>query len=296
MPIRKPFVWRGFVDLSWNKYNLFNLNQYSRQGPEREVNKTAFQLRWRAKQLVTAYHAPHLTQHQFRHLRQKALPKINRKVQLLGPGKDLTLPMPPTTMLGFSFMERRLDVVLFRSCFVPSIWEARRLCLKGNVEVNGKRVCLPGYVMEDGDIAQITRPEFMTLMKPANSRPEEEWEEWERKMLSANASEAESSNDSEGEAESSSETNAAADEISAQETSEGETAEGKKPRPKYPTKDHGLNPVPYMAPWMFIPEYLEVNFNNLSTCLLRSPIIKPGRCEIPSPYDEITHQRFYDLR
>jgi ribosomal protein S4 len=84
---------RGLVDLSWNKYNLFNLNAYSRAGPERESSKTTFQLRWRAKQLASAYHAPHLTQHAFRKLRARNLPSLAR----LDPEKSLSLPTPPTT-------------------------------------------------------------------------------------------------------------------------------------------------------------------------------------------------------
>lgn len=42
--------------------------------------------------------------------------------------------------LMFSEVERRIDTVVFRSCFAHSIYEARRLVVHGDVKLNGKRV------------------------------------------------------------------------------------------------------------------------------------------------------------
>ena len=52
---------------------------------------------------------------------------------------------PLTTLDRFvSFLESRLDVVLFRSCFVSSMYNARQLINHGIVQVNGKVVRNPG--------------------------------------------------------------------------------------------------------------------------------------------------------
>ncbi|KAJ2776764.1 hypothetical protein H4R18_005494 [Coemansia javaensis] len=58
-------------------------------------------------------------------------------------------------------------------------------------------------------------------------------------------------------------------------------------------------PLPYQQPWMFIPEYLEVNYNTCSTVFLREPVTKPGHTEVPSPYPPEFHAlayRFYQRR
>ena len=54
-----------------------------------------------------------------------------------------------------------------------------------------------------------------------------------------------------------------------------------------------------MQPFLFIPEYLEVNFNNCSVVFLRDPISRPGRSEIPSPFPPEIHslaQEYYAER
>ena len=278
MPIRKPFVFKGLVDLSWNRYNLYNLYQYSKAGPERDINKTAFQLKWRAKQLTIPYHAPQVTQTNFRKLQQRHLPRIKRTVideakrskLLTGGAKGSVIPMPPTTMLMFSFMERRVDTILFRSCFVPSIWDARYLINTGAVAVNGKRIKLGGYVCEDGDIIQVLRPEKLALLNGKHMALGEDFEVTRYEAKSEDAASGE------------------VDPVQVQRKRMNRNLPVSKQMYKF-------HPVPYMAPWMFVPEYLEVNYNNLTVCFLRSPTIKPGRCEIPSPYDELVHQRTFDL-
>jgi len=47
-------------------------------------------------------------------------------------------------------LERRLDNVLFRLGFAPSIRSARQMALHGHVKVDGKRVTIGSYVLEPG--------------------------------------------------------------------------------------------------------------------------------------------------
>lgn len=52
-------------------------------------------------------------------------------------------------------LERRLDAVVYRSKFVPTIFAARQFVNHGHVLVNGKRVTIPSYSVKDGDIIQV---------------------------------------------------------------------------------------------------------------------------------------------
>src|SRR6266550_2402009 len=52
-------------------------------------------------------------------------------------------------------LERRLDNVVFRMGFAPTIPAARQLVSHGNVRVNGKRNDRPSYLAESGDAISI---------------------------------------------------------------------------------------------------------------------------------------------
>lgn len=63
---------------------------------------------------------------------------------------------PLTTLDRFvSFLESRLDVVLFRSCFASSMHNARQLINHGAVRVNGKMVRNPSTVLKQLDIIEM---------------------------------------------------------------------------------------------------------------------------------------------
>jgi small subunit ribosomal protein S4 len=52
-------------------------------------------------------------------------------------------------------LERRLDNVVFRLGFAPTIPGARQLVSHGNIRVNGKKVDRPGYLAESGDAVAV---------------------------------------------------------------------------------------------------------------------------------------------
>lgn len=45
-------------------------------------------------------------------------------------------------------------------------------------------------------------------------------------------------------------------------------------------------PRDYMSPFAFVPRYLEVNHNICAAVYLRHPVARPGRAEVPTPFDE----------
>jgi small subunit ribosomal protein S4 len=48
-------------------------------------------------------------------------------------------------------LERRLDTVVFRLGFAPTIWAARQLVTHGHVLVNGRRLDVPSAMVKPGD-------------------------------------------------------------------------------------------------------------------------------------------------
>ena len=52
-------------------------------------------------------------------------------------------------------LERRLDAVIYRAKFVPTVFSARQFVNHGHITVNGKRVTIPSYKVKDEDIIQI---------------------------------------------------------------------------------------------------------------------------------------------
>ena len=52
-------------------------------------------------------------------------------------------------------LERRLATVVYRAKFVPTVFAARQFVNHGHVLVNGKRVNVPSYTVQDGDVVQV---------------------------------------------------------------------------------------------------------------------------------------------
>ncbi|WP_029002423.1 30S ribosomal protein S4 [Azorhizobium doebereinerae] len=52
-------------------------------------------------------------------------------------------------------LERRLDAVVYRAKFVPTIFAARQFVNHGHVKVNGRRVNIPSYLVKVGDVIEL---------------------------------------------------------------------------------------------------------------------------------------------
>ena len=52
-------------------------------------------------------------------------------------------------------LERRLDAVIYRMKFVPTVFSARQVVNHGHVKVNGQRVNIPSYQVKDGDVVEL---------------------------------------------------------------------------------------------------------------------------------------------
>jgi small subunit ribosomal protein S4 len=56
-------------------------------------------------------------------------------------------------MIGL--LERRLDAIVFRAKFVPTVFASRQLVSHGHVAVNGRRVTIPSYLVKEGDTVEL---------------------------------------------------------------------------------------------------------------------------------------------
>lgn len=52
-------------------------------------------------------------------------------------------------------LERRLDAVVYRMKFVPTVFSSRQVVNHGHILVNGKRVNIPSYMVQEGDVVEL---------------------------------------------------------------------------------------------------------------------------------------------
>jgi small subunit ribosomal protein S4 len=55
-------------------------------------------------------------------------------------------------------LERRLDNLVYRAGFAPTIWAARQFVNHGHIEVDGRRVDLPSFAVSPGQVISVKEP------------------------------------------------------------------------------------------------------------------------------------------
>ena len=70
-------------------------------------------------------------------------------------------------------LESRLDAVVYRSKFVPTVFSARQFVNHGHVKVNGRRVTIPSFRCRPGDVVEVReKSRDMALVLEALESPE----------------------------------------------------------------------------------------------------------------------------
>src|SRR5579863_42803 len=106
-------------------------------GQRRKQKVSDFGLQLRAKQKLKGYYG-NLTEKQFSRIYEEAARrKGNTAEKLIG------------------LLERRLDAVVYRMKFAPTPFAARQFVNHGHVTVNGKRVNISSYLVDDGDVIEL---------------------------------------------------------------------------------------------------------------------------------------------
>ncbi|GBD44091.1 30S ribosomal protein S4 [bacterium HR40] len=114
-------------------------------------------LQLQAKQKLKGYYA-NMTERQFRRLYELAS-------RMRGDSAE--------NLIGL--LERRLDAVVYRVNFAPTMWAARQLINHGHVTVNGRRVNIPSYLLREGDVVEIReRSKNHPMVLESVQRPERE--------------------------------------------------------------------------------------------------------------------------
>ncbi len=124
-------------------------------GQRRKSKLSDFGLQLRAKQKLKGYYGD-LTEKQFRRIFGEA------ERQRGDTGENL-----------IGLLERRLDAFVFRSKFVVTIFAARQFVNHGHVLVNGKRVNIPSYRLNVGDVVEVRdRSKQLTMVHEGIELPE----------------------------------------------------------------------------------------------------------------------------
>ncbi|PWA00694.1 hypothetical protein BB558_000129 [Smittium angustum] len=257
---------KGLVRLSWNRFNLFFLaskrkNDLATTGPNAR-RRTAFQQQWLAKSETRAYHDADITEKQIHRIIPRNLPTA---------GFDSRIN---SSALLYANLERRIDFIVFRSHFASSIWQARRMILQGHVSLNGKKFMYPSHQVSDGDLITVNPKAICTLKAKEKTKQNIESSESEQVKDTLDLNDA-----------------SKIIQQPIQEKSSASAANrlvGGKIASALNT-EYEFAPRPYQQPFMFLPEYLEVNYNTCSTVFLRNPTINKSLCELPSPFPPELH-------
>jgi small subunit ribosomal protein S4 len=74
-------------------------------------------------------------------------------------------------MIGL--LERRLDTVIYRAKFVPTVFAARQFVNHGHIKVNGRRVTIPSFRVKVGDVVEVKdKSKQLALVLEANALAE----------------------------------------------------------------------------------------------------------------------------
>jgi small subunit ribosomal protein S4 len=116
-----------------------NVREYGpgQHGQNRRAKISDYGIQLRAKQKLKGYYGD-ITEKQFKRVYKEA-------DRLRGDTGEILVGL----------LERRLDAVVYRAKFVPTIFSARQFVNHGHVTVNGKKVNIPSYKVSEGDVVEI---------------------------------------------------------------------------------------------------------------------------------------------
>ena len=108
-----------------------------------------------AKQKLKGYYGS-ITERQFRRIYQEASRRKGDTSENL-----------------IALLESRLDTVVYRMGIVPTVFAARQFVNHGHVLVNGKRVNIASYSVEEGDVVEVKeKSRQMPMVLEAQQNPE----------------------------------------------------------------------------------------------------------------------------
>jgi small subunit ribosomal protein S4 len=106
-------------------------------GQRRRTKLSDFGVQLRAKQKLKGYYG-NISEKQFRRIYQQADSQKGDTSENL-----------------IAILESRLDAIVYRAKFVPTVWAARQFINHGHVRVNGRKVNIPSYRCKAGDVIEV---------------------------------------------------------------------------------------------------------------------------------------------
>jgi small subunit ribosomal protein S4 len=140
-----------------------NRREYApgQHGQNRRGKTTDYGTQLHAKQKLKGYYGS-ITERQFHKIYVEAIRKKGDSSQHL-----------------IGLLESRLDAVVYRAKFVPTVFAARQFVNHGHVNVNGKRVNIGSYRCKPGDIIEVReKSRDMAMVIEAMQSPERDVPEY----------------------------------------------------------------------------------------------------------------------
>ena len=127
------------VNLWGRPKSPFNTRNYppGQHGQAKKSKPTDYGVQLNAKQKLKSYYG-NINERQFRNIYRKALSKKG-----------------DTTENLIALLESRVDTVIYRAKFAPTVFSARQMINHGHIKVNKKRVNISSYVVKSSDLIEI---------------------------------------------------------------------------------------------------------------------------------------------
>ena len=106
-------------------------------GQRRKGKMSDFGTQLKAKQKLKGYYG-NISERQFRKYYAEA-------IRMKGDSGDNMIAL----------LERRLDAVVYRAKFVPTVFAARQFVNHGHIKVNGRRVNIASFLVKTGDVIEV---------------------------------------------------------------------------------------------------------------------------------------------
>ena len=127
------------VNLWGRPKSPFNTRNYQpgQHGQSRKSKPTDYGMQLIAKQKLKSYYG-NINERQFRNIYRKAIKKRG-----------------DTTENLVALLETRLDTVIYRAKFAPTVFSARQLINHGHFKVNKKKVNVSSYLVKEEDLIEV---------------------------------------------------------------------------------------------------------------------------------------------
>ena len=141
----------------------FNTRNYppGQHGQSRKGKPTDYGIQLNAKQKLKSYYG-NINERQFRNVYRKALKKKG-----------------DTTENLVGLLETRLDTVIYRAKFAPTVFSARQLINHGHFKVNKKKVNISSYIVKENDLIEVKdKSKTLTIIEGCLSSKERDVPEY----------------------------------------------------------------------------------------------------------------------